>query len=88
MVTQKIIDKLEERRAELIAMLEKNEVKLERQHQIYGAINEIDMFLNTLQWQEEHNTIGPVRLVRPNEEQEGFFSKVFQGLKQKVKRNR
>lgn len=40
----------EKRKKELTALLLNNseEIELEKQHQIYGAINEIDVFLNTI----------------------------------------
>ena len=90
------MDEIEEvlgkRRAELADMLESREsrIELEKQHQIYGAINEIDLFLQTLKYYQENSIekdIGPIHLAKPPVEQKGPFSKFIADLKGKLLRN-
>jgi hypothetical protein len=93
MVLDEITSALEKRRAELISMLENKShgLGLERQHQIYGAINEIDLFLQTVDYYEKNGTekdIGTIHLVRPPEPEKDMFSKLFDDLKGKIFRNR
>ncbi len=90
MVVTEISSALERRRQELVDMLENNkEMKLEKQHQVYGAINEIDLFMQTLEYYQKTavGTDAPIRLVAPPADQKGLFTKIFQGIKDKVKRN-
>ena len=49
---------LERRRAELYNLLDKrkDELKPELQHQIYGAMNEIDIFLKTIEYYKQKET--------------------------------
>jgi len=49
MVVDQISNALQKRRKELVDMLENNResLDLEKQHQVYGAINELDLFLLT-----------------------------------------
>ena len=46
MVVDQISDALQRRRRELVDMLKNNRdsLDLEKQHQVYGAINELDLF--------------------------------------------
>lgn len=48
---------------ELYALLDerKNEIKPEVQHQIYGAINEIDIFLKTLDYYKQKDSDKEIR---------------------------
>jgi hypothetical protein len=50
-----MIQLFERRRAELIELLKtrKEHIDLSRQHQIYGAIKEIELFLETLGYYQE-----------------------------------
>ncbi len=58
MVLLEITRIFERRRAELYNLLEKrkDELKPELQHQIYGAMNEIDIFLKTIEYYKEKET--------------------------------
>jgi hypothetical protein len=58
MVLLEITKIFERRRAELYNLLEKrkDELKPELQHQIYGAMNEIDIFLKTIEYYKEKET--------------------------------
>jgi hypothetical protein len=92
MVLDEITDMLTKRKAELVDMLENRSdgVALEKQHQIYGAINEIDLFLQTITYHQQNDTekdIGPVNLLKPDEDR-GFFGNIFAGMKGKVKTNK
>lgn len=93
MVIGKITNVLEKRRAELVNILENSpdSVELEKQHQIYGAINEIDLFLHTLEYYENETyteDVGPINLVRPPEQKASLFTKMFDGIIKKIKRNK
>ncbi len=80
MVLSDISEALEKRRTELIDMLESNRdsIELEKQHQIYGAINEIDLFLHTIDfYQSNIKEEAPLRLAKPPEEKKGLFSTLF-----------
>jgi len=92
MVLDEIAQVLEKRRTELVEMLEnKAQLELEKQHQIYGAINEIDLFLQTLSYYEKNSAekdIGPIKLVKPLETKKDIFSRLFDGFKGKVSRNK
>jgi hypothetical protein len=92
MVLDEITSALEKRRADLVDMLEnRNEaLELEKQHQIYGAINEIDLFLQTLNYYEKTGSkdeIMPLTLSKPPESKKNAFARIFDGLKGKVSRN-
>lgn len=93
MVVNQIAEALQKRRTELIDMLENNRdsLDLEKQHQVYGAINELELFLNTLDYYQKNSMDGedPIRLVKPPEASDNpnVFSRIFSGLKDKVKRN-
>ena len=58
MVLFEITKIFERRRDELCHLLEKrkDELKPEIQHQIYGAMNEIDIFLKTIEYYKEKET--------------------------------
>ena len=88
MVVPEMTRLLEKRRTELIYLLENkaDELDLEKQHQIYGAINEIEIFLQTLDYyrnKEINDELEDIKLVRPSEKR-GIFS-VF---KERLFRNR
>jgi hypothetical protein len=93
MVVNQISEALQKRRIELVDMLENNRdsLNLEKQHQVYGAINELDLFLHTLDYYQKNYMGGeePLRLVKPPEESDSqnVFSRIFSGIKDKVKRN-
>ncbi len=92
MVLDEISEVLGKRRDELIEILDSKatDLKLEKQHQIYGAINEIDLFMQTLSYYVKHGSkddIGPIKLVKPPKEQKGLFTKLFEEVKGKIKRN-
>jgi hypothetical protein len=92
MVVDELTDTLMKRRAELVNILEnRNEnIGLEKQHQIYGAINEIDIFLHTMSFYEKNSTrkdLEPINLVKPVESK-GIFENLFEGIKSKVKKNK
>ena len=93
MVIAKITANLEQRKTELMEMLENNRdsLKLEKQHQVYGAINEIELFLQTLDYYQNNSAekeMKPIRLVKPPEDQKPFFTKLFEDIKVKVLRNK
>ena len=52
---REVIQLFERRRAELVDILKnrKDTIDLSRQHQIYGAIKEIELFLETLNYYHE-----------------------------------
>ncbi len=92
MVVNQIAEVLQKRKAELVEMLENNRdsLDLEKQHQVYGAINELELFLHTLDYyQNSSSDDEPIRLVKPPEQEDvkNPFSKIFEGIKDKVKRN-
>ena len=89
MVKEDILEALNNRREELSEMLNDDSLQLEKQHQIYGAINEIEVLLKTLNYYEKgrhDKNFGKIRLVKPPKPQKDLFSKVFDDLKGKVKR--
>jgi len=92
MVVDELTDTLLKRRAELVDMLENrnDSLQLEKQHQIYGAINEIDLFLQTMSFYEKNSQkkdIEPINLARPVETK-GIFTKFFENVKGKILRNK
>ena len=79
---------IEQRKNELTSLLKKgDELSPEIKHQIYGAINEIDIFLRTLNYYRDieiENEIKELKLVKPEKKQNpvfGFFKS------KKVKKN-
>jgi hypothetical protein len=90
MVLPQVAEVLEKRKSELIDMLENNRdsLELEKQHQIYGAINELELFLHTLSYYEANGieNDSPVKLVKAPERND-VIGKIFQGIKSKVIRN-
>ncbi len=93
MVLDEIAEALEKRRAELVSMLENRSgaLQLERQHQIYGAINEISLVLQTLNYHGKNSgekDMGPIHLVKPPEPKRNLLSRIFKGVKGGVARNR
>jgi len=93
MVVTKITEDLERRKTELVEMLENNRdsMELEKQHQVYGAINEINLFLQTFEYYQNNTSekdMKPIRLVKAPEEQKPFFTKLFEDIKGKVLRNK
>lgn len=72
MVVSEITKLLEKRKNDLIDLLEyDSSIDLEKQHQIYGAINEIEIFLQTLNYfrdREIKDEINTLKLARPQEE--------------------
>ena len=90
MALPQIAEVLEKRKSELIEMLESNRdsLELEKQHQIYGAINELELFLHTITYYETNGMEDdcPVKLVKAPTRSD-IFSKVFQGIRSKVARN-
>ena len=92
MVVDELTDALMKRRAELVDILENrnDNIGLEKQHQIYGAVNEIDLFLQTMSFYEKNSTkkdIEPINLVKPTESK-GVFERLFDGIKSKVMKNK
>ena len=91
MVLDEIAERLAKRRNELREMLEHKSkgLALEKQHQIYGAINEIDLFLQTLNYYQQNpndNDLSPLRLMKPNEEKtDNMFSRLLGNLKEETK---
>ena len=88
MVVDELTDTLLKRRSDLVDMLENrnDSLQLEKQHQIYGAINEIDLFLHTMSFYEKSNTarkdIEPINLVRPPETK-SMLDKIFDKVRGK-----
>jgi len=87
----KIIGLYEQRKKKLSSILEnRQDLRLENQHQIYGAINEIEMLLTTLQeyqknYDESISNQRPLTNMSEEisttedqlKESSGFFSKIF-----------
>lgn len=93
MVVTQISASLEKRRVELVEMLENNRdsMNLEKQHQVFGAINEIDLFLQTIDYWQKNSSeeIGTIKLIKPSaDDEKGLFTKIFDDIKEKVKRNK
>ena len=89
MVKKDILIALNSRKSELKDMLNDHSLQLERQHQIYGAINEIELLVKTLDYyetSEEGKRFGKVRLVKPNAPQQDKFSKILDDVKSKLKK--
>jgi hypothetical protein len=88
MVLDEINDALMNRRNELTESL--NGSSLEKQHQLYGAINEIDMFLHTLSYHTEKNKDSDIefRLVKPLPQEKDMFTKILDKVKKKVNKNK
>ena len=88
MVLAKVAEELTKRRNELVKELNDDSIKIEKQHQIYGAINEIDLFLQTLNHisDKSDKEIGPITLVKPLDENKDTFSRLLGSIKKKVKR--
>lgn len=82
----KILDK---RRSELVNVLENSQVEIEKQHQIYGAINEIDVIMQTLEYfkaKELRDGSQELKLVAPKRT-DSIFKRVFKNINN-VFRNR
>jgi hypothetical protein len=82
---------LERRRGELVGLLENHSdsIELEKQHQIYGAINEIDVVLQTLQYykaKELNSASDEIKLMGPAD-QKTVFDKIFDNIN-RVLRNK
>ena len=80
---------LDKRRMELVDLLENHsgEIEVEKQHQIYGAINEIDIFMQTLQYykvKELHEVQDDIKLVGP-QKTDSVFKRLFDGIAQVFK---
>ncbi len=93
MVVNQISSALEKRRAELVEVLDNNKdsMELEKQHQMFGAINEIDLFLHTLDYYQNNSSEiddGPIRLMKPAKEEKGIFTKFFDNVKDKIWKNK
>lgn len=85
---------IEQRKNELNSLLKRgDEISPEIKHQIYGALNEIDIFLRTLNYHrnvEIENEIKELKLVKPEKRQNPFFG-FFKSKKVKeneIKENR
>ncbi|MBN2367843.1 hypothetical protein JXC34_02415 [Candidatus Woesearchaeota archaeon] len=88
MVMEKIVGMLHERREELAHQLNhKKKLEIEKQHQIYGAINEIDLFLQTVSYYSQNDNgldATPIRLVKPPKIQKASFLIIFDKIKSKI----
>ncbi len=69
---------IQERKNELTSLLKKeDDLTPEIRHQIYGAINEIDIFLRTLNYYRDleiKNEIKELKLVQPEKKQKPLFN--------------
>ena len=78
MVVAKIKSKLETRKSELVETLKNKNISLELQHQAFGAIKEIELFVESLEY---HNkTISqenPIRLLSAVKGPDTIFDKVI-----------
>lgn len=88
MVLLEITKIFEKRRLELYNLLEqrRDEIKPEIQHQVYGAINEIDIFLKTLEYYKEKDADKEIRaaiLVTP-QEKENTLSKMMVKINERI----
>ena len=88
MVLSEITKIFEKRRIELYNLLEqrRDEMKPEIQHQVYGAINEIDIFLKTLEYykaKDSDREINAAILVTP-QEKENKLSKMMSSINEKI----
>ncbi|MBT3465297.1 hypothetical protein HOD20_08575 [archaeon] len=84
----KVLDK---RRTELTELLENKsgEIEIEKQHQIFGAINEIDVMVQTLEYYRAKELREPtpeIKLIGP-QESGSTFKKLFNNIN-KVFKNR
>lgn len=93
MVLSEITKIFERRRSELYSLLDKrkDELKPEIQHQIYGAMNEIDIFLKTIEYYKEKETDNEINraiLVGPmiKEDKMTLFMKKLSRLKFKKRK--
>jgi len=84
-----LVETFAKRREELLEELDKKNTPIEKKHQIYGAINELDMFLNTMDYIKNTNELDTknINLVKPNPSEKTIVDKVLENLKQKIKRN-
>jgi len=68
---------IEQRKNELSSLLKKgDDLTPEIKHQVYGAINEIDIFLRTLNYYRDleiENEIKELKLVKPEKRQNPLF---------------
>ena len=88
MVMDEVTDILSKRREELLNMLETQSQKLllEKQHQIYGAISEIDLFLQTINYYNQTNRekdIPTIKLVKPVPQNKDLISRIMDVFKVK-----
>ena len=88
MVLSEITRIFEKRRSELYNLLSerKEEIKPELQHQMYGAMNEIDIFLRTMDYYKEKeidNEIKNAVLVGPMI-REGMMTRLVNSINQKM----
>ena len=86
MVKEQIAKEIYARRADLLSQLSDNNLGLEKKHQIYGAVNEIDLFIKTMNYYEQEHGNNKITLVKPPEPRKPAFSKVLDDFKKKVKR--
>ena len=88
MAYREVIQLFERRRAQLILILkEKQEsIDLSRQHQIYGAIKEIELFLETLGYYQESyfREQGEVQNLLEETDKRPFIHKLRDSLKDKI----
>ncbi len=91
MVVSEITKLLEKRKNDLIELLEyDSNLKLEKQHQIYGAINEIEIFLQTLNYfrdREMKEGSSDLQLASPIQE-DSVIKKVLENLRGKILKNK
>ena len=88
MALSEITKIFEKRRIELYNLLEqrRDEIKPEIQHQVYGAINEIDIFLKTLEYYKEKESEKEIKaaiLITPSQK-ESTLSKMINNINEKI----
>lgn len=78
MVVTELRKTFEKRRSNLINILENpdSELELAKQHQIYGAIKEIENFLRTLDHLRELELSDSVKFQLSNDMHEGMFQRL------------
>ena len=60
---ERLVSKLNLRKTELAENLKAKNLRLEKQHQIYGAINELELFLKKIEQSKDKDE--PIMLLKP-----------------------
>ena len=66
---EKLVSKLNLRKTELAEKLKAKNLRLEKQHQIHGALNELELFLKKIEQSKDKDE--PIMLLKPAGRQRG-----------------